>query len=130
MKELIYFCITFLVVYMIYYFVSIRKAKKDMKKLPVEVRYLILYYNIDIKKIQYRNFLNTIAMVGSFDVAFTATIVCLFEGPIWQLLFGFVFIVPIIIISFMLVGKYYQKHQNDDKKKESNKNDRRSKNRK
>ena len=130
MKELIYFCITFLVVYMIYYFVSIRKAKKDLKKLPVEVRYLILYYNIDIKKIQYRNFLNTIAMVGSFDVAFTATIVCLFDSPIWQLLFGFVFIVPIIIISFMLVGKYYQKHQNDDKKKESNKNGRRSKNRK
>ena len=49
MKELIYFCITFLIVYMIYYFVSIRKAKKDLDKLPVEVRYLILCYNIDIK---------------------------------------------------------------------------------
>lgn len=122
MEHIVYFSVTFLVVYMIYYFASIRKAKKNKKKIPIEVQYLILSYGIDINKIQYRNFLNTIAIVGSFDVALVATIVSLFKEVIWQLLFGFVFVVPVIIISFMLIGKYYQKVQNniivnEDKKK-------------
>jgi len=122
MEHIIYFSVTFLIVYMIYYFASIRKAKKNKKKLPVEVQYLILCYGIDLDKISYRNFLNTIAIVGSFDVALVATIVSLFKEVVWQLLFGFIFVVPVIIISFMLVGKYYQKVQNsiidnEDKKK-------------
>jgi len=126
MEHIIYFSVTFLIVYMIYYFASIRKAKKNKKKLPVEVQYLILCYGIDLDKISYRNFLNTIAIVGSFDVALVATIVSLFKEVVWQLLFGFIFVVPVIIISFMLVGKYYQKVQNsiidnEDKKKEKKK---------
>ena len=114
MVEIIYFIITFLIVYMIYYFASIRKAKKNKKKLPAEVEYLILCYQIDIKKIPYRNFLNTIAIVGSFDVALVATLVSLIDGIIWQLLFGFVFIIPIIVLSFTLVGKYYKKYQENN----------------
>lgn len=114
MGEIIYFIITFLIVYMIYYFASIRKAKKNKKKIPVEVQYLMLCYKIDTKKIPYRNFLNTVAIVGSLDVAIVATLVSLIDGVIWQLLFGFVFIVPVIIISFMLVGKYYKNYQENN----------------
>ena len=112
MEELIYFGITFLIVYMIYYFASIRKAKKNKDKLPVEVQYLILRYNIDVNKISYRSFLNTIAIVGGIDIALVVTIISQFNEFIWQLLFGLVFIIPIIVISFMFVGKYYEKQQN------------------
>lgn len=111
MKEIIYFILTFLIIYLIYYVASIRKVKKNKKKIPVEVEYLILCYHIDTKKIPYLNFMNTIAIVGSFDIALVATLVSLIDGIIWQLLFGFVFVVPVIIISFMLVGKYYKNYQ-------------------
>lgn len=112
MEELIYFGITFLIIYTIYYFASIRKAKKNKDRLPVEVQYLILRYNIDVNKISYRSFLNTIAIVGGIDVALVVTIISQFDEFIWQVLFGFVFIIPIIVISFMFVGKYYQRQQN------------------
>ena len=133
MEEIIYFVITFLIVYTIYYFASIRKAKKNKKKIPVELEYLMLCYKIDVKKIPYRNFLNTIAIVGSFDVALVTTLVSLIDGVIWQLLFGFVFVVPIIVISFMLVGKYYKNYQKNNivleekvvKKKQTNKKEKR-----
>ena len=133
MEEIIYFVITFLIVYTIYYFASIRKAKKNKKKIPVEVEYLMLCYKIDVKKIPYRNFLNTIAIVGSFDVALVTTLVSLIDGVIWQLLFGFVFVVPIIVISFMLVGKYYKNYQKNNivleekevKKKQTSKKEKR-----
>ncbi|MDD6223621.1 MAG: hypothetical protein PUB18_01300 [bacterium] len=111
MEHIIYFGGTFLLVYLIYYFASIRKAKKNTKKIPVEVQYLILAYHIDVKKIPYLSFLNTIAIVGSFDIALVAVIVSLFQDLVWQLLFGFVVVVPIIVISFMLIGKYYQQQQ-------------------
>ena len=122
MKEIIYFIITFLIVYLIYYFASIRKAKQDKNKLPIEVQYLILCYELDIKKIPYRNFLNTIAIVASFDVALTVTLVSLIKEIVWQILFGFVFIVPIIVISFTLVGKYYKKYQENNSVIEKSKN--------
>ena len=133
MEEIIYFVITFLIVYTIYYFASIRKAKKNKKKIPVELEYLMLCYKIDVKKIPYRNFLNTIAIVGSFDVALVTTLVSLIDGVIWQLLFGFVFVVPIIVISFMLVGKYYKNYQKNNivleekevKKKQTSKKEKR-----
>ena len=133
MGEIVYFVITFLVVYTIYYFASIRKAKKNKKKIPVEVEYLMLCYKIDVKKIPYRNFLNTIAIVGSLDVAIVATLVSLIDGVIWQLLFGFVFVVPVIVISFTLVGKYYKNYQENNivieekevKKKQTNKKEKR-----
>ncbi len=111
MEELIVFAFTFLLVYTVYYFLSIRKAKTNKKKLPIEVQYLLLRYKIDLKKIKYRNFLNTIAIVGSLDIALVVTLIGKFENIIWQLLFGCVFLVPIIILSFMAIGNYYQNLQ-------------------
>lgn len=136
MKEIIYFILTFLIIYMIYYFASIRKVKKNKKKIPVEIQYLILCYHIDIKKIPYLNFMNTVAIVGSFDIALVATLVSLIDGIIWQLLFGFVFVVPVIVISFMLVGKYYKNYQENnivekiEKVKPQNKNKKKKETRK
>lgn len=116
MEELIYFGITFLLIYVIYYFTSIRKAKKDQKKIPIEVQYLILRYKIDTNKISYLNFLNVIAIVASVDIALGALLTSFIDGIIWQLLFGIIFIIPVVVISFMLVGKYYQKQQDNFKK--------------
>lgn len=57
--------------------------------------------------------MNTVALVASFDISLVATIVFHIDGFIWQLLFGFIFLVPVILLSFMLVGRYYQNKKED-----------------
>jgi len=108
MESVLNFIFTFLLVYILYYFLSVRKAKRNSKKVPVEVEYLILLYKLDTKNFNYQKFVNTVALVGSLDIALVATIVFNIDGFLWELLFGFIFLVPVIGISYMLLGKYYK----------------------
>lgn len=108
MESIGYFVFTFILVYVLYYFLSVRKAKRNSKKVPVEAEYLILLYKLDTKNFNYKKFVNTVAIVGSFDIALVATIVFHIDGFLWELLFGFILLIPVIGVSFMLLGKYYK----------------------
>ena len=57
-------------------------------------------------------------IVTSFDIALVSTIVAKVDGIVWQILFGFVAVVPVIVLSFMLLGKYYKYKQTLDNSKE------------
>lgn len=110
MEYVIYFILTFLFVYMISYFFVVRKAgKKTQKKIPVEVEYLIKKYNIDLKKVDYRSFINTISITGSIIMALTVLIIFNIENILLQLLVAFVVMIPLILIGFKLVGEFYKK---------------------
>jgi len=108
MEFFINFIIIFAIVYMFYYFVSVRKARKTSKNIPIEVQYLLIRYQIDLKKIRYKKFVNSVTLVGSFDIALVGSVVLFVKEMLFQLLFGFLLFVPIILISFWLLGKYYQ----------------------
>ncbi len=112
MEFLFNFILIFVIVYISFYFVSVRKARKNSKRVPVEVQYLLIRYQIDLKKIRYKKFVNSVALIGSFDIALVGAIVLLVKGILFQLLFGFILFVPVILISFHLLGKYYQKKSN------------------
>ncbi|MCI8588029.1 MAG: hypothetical protein HFG40_00060 [Bacilli bacterium] len=109
MEFFVNFIIIFIVVYLAFYFVTVRKARRNSKKIPVEVQYLLIRYQIDLKKIRYRNFVHSIAIVGSIDIAFVGAVVLFVNNTFLQLLIGFVLLVPIILGSFLVLGKYYQK---------------------
>ena len=48
-KVFLEFILVFLLVYLIGYILSFKKIKKyDRKKAPVNIRYLVLKYNIDV----------------------------------------------------------------------------------
>jgi hypothetical protein len=113
MEDIIYFIGIFIVLYILFYLFMVKKARRNSKKVPVEVQYLLVLYNLDTKNFRYKQFMNTVALVASFDISLVATIVFHIEGFIWQLLFGFIFLVPVILLSFMLVGKYYQNKKED-----------------
>ena len=113
MEDIIYFIGIFIVLYILFYLFMVKKAIRNSKKVPVEVQYLLVLYNLDTKNFRYKQFMNTVALVASFDISLVATIVFHIEGFIWQLLFGFIFLVPVILLSFMLVGKYYQNKKED-----------------
>ena len=102
-----------LVCVFIYYFLFIRKTKRDYK-IPSEAQYLIALYKLDTKLFSYQRFVRIVGMVTSFDIALVATMVANIDGSIWQILFGFVIVVPVMVISFMLLGKFYQKKEIKD----------------
>ena len=66
-------------------------------------------YQLDFKKIDYRNFINTVRMIGSFIISLTVVIVFPIGNILLQLLCGFIVMVPLILISYHLVGTYYRK---------------------
>ena len=118
MEFLINFIVIFIVIYAFYYIFSVRKARKNEKRVPVEVQYLLIKYQIDLKKIRYKRFVNSVALVGSFDMALVGAIVFFVKGIIFQLLFGVILFIPIILISFHLLGKYYQEKSKNGKVRE------------
>lgn len=108
--QLVVFLIIFLVVYIAYYVVVVRKSLKETKENPpLEVQYLILKYHLDLRQIEYARLLNTIAVVGALDISIVVMIVSLLEGVVIPLIVGFGLLVLIILISFRLIGKIYQK---------------------
>lgn len=119
--SLIYFGLTFLIVYCIYYFRSVKKAKKDIDKMSVETKYLVLKYNINLKKINYKSFLNVVAITGSFDIALVAFIISFFNNIFIQLLIGFLVLIPVILISFSIIGNHYKDNSKLNNKKKGDK---------
>jgi len=130
MEVLIIFIATFIITYLLSYFTMIRKAlkkpkeKKERKffkskkrkikknetgKVPVEVDYLVSIYKIDIKKINYKRFLHLISLVASFDMALSVVIINPIKNIYLQILVGFFVLLPLIYLSYRLVGIYYKK---------------------
>ena len=115
MKEilniLLEFFISYIVVFILYWLLFVRKKTKYNKnKVPVEYYYLISLYRLDQKKINYKKFVYTSALINTFIIVFTYIIISrLLNKWIWQLLVGIVIIILLIIICYGLLGRIYQK---------------------
>jgi len=108
MEELILFLMSFVVVYLVYQIFIIRKAKRrNSTKRPVEVTYLINKYHLDIKRIDYKKLLQCVSIVSSLDISLLVSIVLIFNNFIYQLLLVVLLVVPVILISYHVVGVYY-----------------------
>lgn len=112
MEEIVLFFLSFLIIFIVYELFVVLKAKKNYgnkndKKMPIEVKYLIKKYNLDIKKEAYFQLLQIIAIVSSFDISLIVTLILLVDGYIFQLLLAIVFAIPIILISYHFVGVFY-----------------------
>ena len=112
---LIEFLIFFILCYVMYllFMVFRKKVNKFKSKKPrVEEAYLIGKYNIDFKKFkkkEYRKFLHIISLTNSFILSLTLIIVNIMKSMFLKILLSVVILVPLIIISYMLIGKHYQK---------------------
>lgn len=110
MELIIYLIISFLILYLISYFLLVRKANKySKKKVPLEVQYLIRVYNIDVGKMNYKKFVNQISIIGSLDMTLAVFIIYFINSVVIQLLVGFFCLIPIIYLSFFVYGKYLVK---------------------
>ncbi len=109
-KAILEFIIVFLMIYSGYYFLSYKKLKKyDRKKSPVNIRYLVLKYNLDIVKLGYKRVFKTLMLSDSFIVAFMFVITRSVDNVYVRLLISFVLIFPMFAGVYYLIAAYYRK---------------------
>jgi len=110
LTQIILFLLTFLFVFIIYEMFLVRKAKKNKtKKKIVEIQYLENRFHLNINKLNYKKLLNIISFVSAIDISIVVTIISLVDNFYLQLLIGFIMIFVVIIISYSIVGKIYEK---------------------
>ena len=122
MKEIILFIACFILVFICYqvFFIlpmkKYRKNKKNGKKKKIkekkelaEIRFLVTKYKLDLDKVNYNKLLLVVSFVSSFDITLIVTIITLFDSYLVSFLLAAVLVLPIVLISYWLVYKFYEK---------------------
>lgn len=121
LETIIFFSILFIIICLINYFFILKKKynkifsqgknNKKSKKIDImELSYLIMRFNLDIKKMDILYCLKWITILDAFIIAFTSTIIILIPWKIMgQLLVGFVLIFGLIFSLYEIMGRYLVK---------------------
>jgi ABC-type maltose transport system permease subunit len=112
MNYLLLFVISFLIVYLVYYLIVVaRKKGVEAFKTGKQVMFFKNAYKLDLEKLDYKKFANSLSLVNAFIIAFTVTIIELIDGFVFKLLVGFVILIPLILICYYVLGKIYKKKE-------------------
>ena len=86
-----------------------KKKKIKEKKELAEIRFLVTKYKLDLDKVNYNKLLLVVSLVSSFDITLIVTIITLFDSYLVSFLLAAVLVLPIVMISYWLVYKFYEK---------------------
>lgn len=112
MKYIGLFIFSFLIVYLVYYLIVVRRDKgMEAFKKGKQVLFFKNAYNLDLKKLNYESFAKSLSFTNAFIVAFTVTIIEFIEGYVLKLLVGFVILIPLILVCYYILGKSYKKKE-------------------
>ena len=114
MAEVVKICLEFIIVYLMAYIIdyifSFKKIKKfDRKKVPVNIKYLMFKYNLDVVKIGYKRLCKNLLGVDAFIISFMFSITRFIDNVYIRLLTGFILIFPLFAGVYHLVAVYYIK---------------------
>ena len=118
MEEVILFLLSFVFIFLLYQIIIIGPAKrsKSLKtrgkrkdKNPIEVKYLISKYKLDMEKVNYNQLLQIVAITSSFDIALIGSLIMAVEDFFLSVVVGIVAIVILIMGSYHLVYLFYKK---------------------
>lgn len=111
MEEIVLFIFCYIFTLLIYEIFVVKKAKKikNIEKMPTEVKYLVSKYKIDIKKVNYNQLLQIVALVSSLDITLVVSVLTLVENFFISILISIVLVVVTIFISYHFVGNFYRK---------------------
>ena len=80
MEELVLFGMCYVLVFILYQIFIVSKAKKNYenedKKYPVEVKYLIGKYKLDMDKVKYNQLLQIVILNNNIIISITTLFVC------------------------------------------------------
>ena len=118
MEKVIVFVLSYIFIFLIYEIFIVYRAIKnkddESKKKPIEVRFLINKYGVDINKINYTKLLHVIALISSFDIALIAAVMALFKSLIVEIIVGLIIVLSVTYISYNYLGKKYRKKMKDN----------------
>lgn len=118
---------TVIIIYILYFIFSVSKfdkynelkknKKKDAKEkislynaLPAEVKYFVKRYNVDLNKFNVRGLLKLIGLVLGVDIGIVLAIVLLLVKKMaYQIILGFILLIPIYLISLRILARYLKK---------------------
>ena len=112
MDYLITFIFCFVVVYLVYSIVVIYR-KKGFEKFKTSKQLLFFEkaYNLDLKKLNLKSFAQALALTNAFIIAFTCTVIEIFNNLILKMLVGFVILLPTMLLMYKLLGTIYKKKE-------------------
>ena len=118
-RIIIEYIISFALVFLLYYLLFIRKKTKYNKnKVPVVYYYLVSLYKLKEKEIDYKRFMYISGLINTFIIVTTYIVVFkLLDSWFWMFICGIVIIVLLIIICYGILGRYYMKKQNIERRK-------------
>ena len=110
MGEIIFYLITLLLIFLLYYLFVIRN-KKRLQKFSENsyVSYLVGVYKLDKKKINIKDLAMAIIMINSFIIATTVFIISFTNNFILKFGLGFIVLIPLQLLMYHIVGKLFQK---------------------
>lgn len=110
-KTILEFLIIFLIIYFGYYIFNYRKmGNYNRKKAPVNIKYLVFKYKLDIVKIGYKRVFKSLMISDAFIVSFVFTITKFMDDNIYiRLITCFILIFPLFAGVYHLVAIYYIK---------------------
>ena len=132
LKFFIELLIIFGVAFIFYYFVLIKQYKKlDEKKVPTEINIILRYHKIDLKLINYKSLLMSIAIVTSSILSIIISIAFHFmNNNILVVIITLIVSLPIALVSYDIIGRIYEKKSRElekEGKKEEKKENKKSK---
>ena len=108
-KMFLEFLIVFLLIYLVSYLLLVRKMKKyDRKKIPTNINYLIVKYNLDVVRIGYESVYKLVTLTDAFIVSLLYIITKFIDIIYLRLIVGFILAFPLFAACYYLIARYYQ----------------------
>lgn len=112
MTYILTFIISFIVIYLVYFLVVINRKKGIEKfKEGKQIEYFKTVYSLDTKKIDIKKFASELAMINAFIMSTTLTVLELIDSLILKMIIGFILIIPLMLITYKILGTKYQKKE-------------------
>lgn len=114
MEELLLFIMSYVLIFVLYQlFIVIpakkRNNKKKSNKELLEIKYLEVKYNLDLKRINYNQLVQICGIVSSLDISIAVYLVTLVKSLFLEILVGFISVFFLIFISYYLVYLFYKR---------------------
>lgn len=113
-KLFLEYIIVFLFVYFIHYiYGKITIKKYNRKTAPVNIKYLIYKYNVDIVKFGYKQVYKNLIVADSFIIATIYLATKVVDNVYIRLLIAFILIFPVFAGVYHFIGMHYKKKENE-----------------
>ena len=113
MEELLWFAITYIFIYFVFY-ILILNNKKSLEKYKTskEVTYIVKKYHLNLDKINFKKFANTLFLLNDVIISLTISIVLSRTNNILLIiLLSILILIPLILIGYCLIGKHYKRKE-------------------